>query len=401
MKNNLKLTFIVVSLLIALNSFSQKSLVTKAQNLCDRGSVEKAYSTILITTDPNEPKAKFTATWPKAWEVKGEICQKIFETKEPILNDPLQVAMDSYLKAVSYDESGKYLKSIRIKLLLLTNDFVNQAVVQFGAEKYNEALASFEAILKIGSFDFMKDGQSSVDTVIIFNAGLAALNAENWDKAIQFFGEASKYGYNKEKPFALLARSYKEIGDMEGYNRTVAECIAKYPYSKSLFGQSFKYEYTIKTTTGDQLMVHEENEIKIEFDIQDNSIDFKLKNLSTKPIKIVWDNTSIVVYEEAHRVIHKGVKYTDKASSQAETLVPPKASISDLVIPIDNINWAKNSNDWVTTSLFPTNDKSDEQLAEMIQMLKGSSISLFMPIIRGDEEVNVYVEFIITDVIKL
>ena len=400
MKKIILLIGLICMILFSVNSYSQKSLVYQAQNYSDAGQVSKAYDYISIATDPNNSKASSTIDWHRTWDVKGEICQKIFELKNPLLNEPLSVALDSYMKAISLDNNGRYLPLVRIRMKLLNNDFITQAVDAFQSEDYEKSLKSFESIMKIASIDFMKENPNEIDTVIIYNAGLAAYNANNWEKAILYFREATKHGYNGAQTYNLLASSYLQNGDMGEYNKTATECIRKYPDSKSMFGQHYKYLYTLKSENNNQSMIYEEDKFKIEFDIQDNSIDFKLKNLSAKPIKIIWDNTSIVLFEEAHKVIHKEIKYTEKASHQPETLVPPKASISDLVIPIENIEYDNDLNKWVVKDLFPTSDESDEQLAQTIMSLQGTTFSLFMPMVIGDEEINIYVEFEIVDVIK-
>ena len=90
------------------------------------------------------------------------------------------------------DTKDKFSKSVKIKLTLLTNDLTNQAVQAFQDEDYNKALSSFEQILAIQDIDIIKaDNPNSVDTVILFNAGLAAYNSENYDKAIKYYEEAS------------------------------------------------------------------------------------------------------------------------------------------------------------------------------------------------------------------
>ena len=63
----------------------------------------------------------------------------------------------------------------------------------FNDNDYNLALKSFEDILEIQSLPLMQEDPPTVDTVIIFNAGLAAYNAENYEKAIKYYKEAAKY----------------------------------------------------------------------------------------------------------------------------------------------------------------------------------------------------------------
>jgi tetratricopeptide (TPR) repeat protein len=397
----MKKFLILLLILFSIDSYSQKSLVRNALSQAERGELEMAYANILKATDVNQNKSDATINWPRTWEVKGEICQKIFESKQPIIETPLLTALDSYIKALEVDKAGRYTNSLRIKLLLLQNNFVNQAVRSFSNEEFDKALKSFEGVLQISSFDFIKENPNEVDTVILYNAGLTAYHAKNWNKAISYFGEAAKHGYNGTKTYVFLAESYKNKNNIVGYKKTVNECLAKYPESKNLFGNLYKYSYSIQSNSGNNPLSFTNKDVKIDFEISNTSINFKLENLTEKPLKILWDNTSIVLFGEAFKVIHKGIKYSEKASHQPATLIPPRAAINDILIPAENIVYDNDLNKWTEKDLFPTNDKLDKTLEKKIMNFEGKSFSLFMPLEKESEEVNIFIEFIIKDIEKL
>jgi tetratricopeptide (TPR) repeat protein len=147
-----------------------------------------------------------------------------------LADDPLTEALNSYKKALELDEGGKFANSIKVKLTLLTNDLTNQAVEAFNVEDYPRALRSFEQILDIQELDVIKqDNPEAVDTVIIFNAGLAAYNAENYDKAIEYYKEAAKYGYNEARTYSLIANAYQLKKDTLGALEALQEGFEKYP----------------------------------------------------------------------------------------------------------------------------------------------------------------------------
>lgn len=188
----MKRTTILFVLLFAVTGvFAQKGKVTSASSFKETGKLDKAVSTIEEAIDASNPKTESSVTWPRTWEVRGEIYQAVFQSKDEnykkLSNDPLTVAYDSYLKALALDDKDKFSKSIKIKLTLLIGDLTNQAVAAFNEEDYNKALKSFEQIIGIEETPVFKaDDPTSVDTVIIFNAGLAAYNAQNYDKAIKY-----------------------------------------------------------------------------------------------------------------------------------------------------------------------------------------------------------------------
>lgn len=231
----MKKTILLLAFVVAFSaSFAQKGKVTSAQNLKDTGKLDEALETIEATVDPSNSKSEKTISWPKTWEVRGEIYQAIGESKDAnikkLSDDPFTEALNSYKKALELDDKGRSTNGVKVKLTLLTNDLTNQAVEAFQEDNYDKALSSFEQILEINNLDVIKaDNPDAVDTVILFNSGLAAFNAEKYDKAIEYYGEAAKYGYNGARTYSLLAQAYQAKHDTIGALNTLKEGFEKYP----------------------------------------------------------------------------------------------------------------------------------------------------------------------------
>jgi len=231
----MKKTTILLALVFTVSlAFAQKGKVTTAQNLKESGKLDEALKTIELTIDPSNEKSEKTISWPKTWEVRGDIFQAIGQSKDEnfkkLSADPFTEALNSYKKALELDENKKNANSIKIKLTLLTNDLTNQAVVAFQNEDYKKALSSFEQILDIQNLDVIKaDNPEAVDTVILFNTGLAAFNAEDYDKAVKYYGEAAKYGYNGARTYNLLSQAYQAKKDTLGALKVLQEGFEKYP----------------------------------------------------------------------------------------------------------------------------------------------------------------------------
>ncbi len=231
----MKRTTILFVLLFAVTGvFAQKGKVTSASSFKETGKLDKAVSTIEEAIDASNPKTESSVTWPRTWEVRGEIYQAVFQSKDEnykkLSKDPLTVAYDSYLKALALDDKNKFSKSVKIKLTLLIGDLTNQAVAAFNEEDYNKALRSFEQIIGIEETPVFKaDDPNSVDTVIIFNAGLAAYNAQNYDKAIKYYREAAKYKYSGARTYQLISSSYMQKQDTVGALEVLKEGLKEYP----------------------------------------------------------------------------------------------------------------------------------------------------------------------------
>lgn len=231
----MKRTTILFVLLFAVTCvFAQKGKVTSALSFKETGKLDKAVASIEEAIDASNPKTEGSISWPRTWEVRGEIYQAVFQTKDEnfkkLNSDPLTVAYESYMKALTLDDKEKFSKSVKIKLTLLISDLTNQAVAAFNEENYEKALKSFEQVIGIEQTPVFKaDDPTAVDTVIIFNAGLAAFNAQNYDKAIQYYKEAAKYKYSGARTYQLISSSYLLKKDTLGALNALQEGLREYP----------------------------------------------------------------------------------------------------------------------------------------------------------------------------
>lgn len=231
----MKRTIILLALVFAFaGTYAQKGKVTSAQNFKDTNKLDKAFEAIEEAVNPENEKAEKSIPWPKTWEVRGEVYQAIFSSEDAnikkLSDDPLSVALESYKKALELDEKNKFAKSVKIKLTLLTNDLTNQAVAAFNEDDFEMALKSFEQILEVQNIDIVKaDNPGAVDTVILFNSGLAAYNAKNFEKAVKYYGKAAEHGYNGARTFSLISDAYIQMKDTANALKAVQDGFQKYP----------------------------------------------------------------------------------------------------------------------------------------------------------------------------
>lgn len=89
---------------------------------------------------------------------------------------------------------------------------------------------------------------------------------------------------------------------------------------------------------------------------------FSIENKSGHTLKINWDDVSYVdVKGQVGRVMHSGVKYTDRNSSQPATSVPKGANISDILLPTENVYYVSGQyGGWRETYLIPCVYKTPE-----------------------------------------
>ncbi len=203
----MKKLIVAALLLIACTPlFSQKGKVSTALAYRDDKKLDKAWETINETLDPANSKAEKTLKWTGAWQARGEIIEAIILSKDEkflkLVQNPVDEAFKSYMKAVEYDEKGGS-PALKIKLLTFSNTLINAGVEAYQANDYAKATDYFEKKLFIDKTPLFK-GDAAIDTAIMYNTGLAAMNAKQYRKAITYFTECVRYNYNGGSSYAQI-----------------------------------------------------------------------------------------------------------------------------------------------------------------------------------------------------
>lgn len=115
---------------------------------------------------------------------------------------------------------------------------------------------------------------------------------------------------------------------------------------------------------------YEDDYIDIVWYVGKKQFNFTLKNKSGHSMKINWDDVSYVdINGRVGRVMHSGVKYTERNNSQPATTIPNGATINDLLLPTENVYLI--SNYWHERDLIPTNGEAS---------IIGKTMSIMLPI---------------------
>lgn len=241
-----KLFFAAILLIGCSTGFAQKGKVASALAFKDAGKLDKAWETLKETLDPANPKAEKTIGWSGAWQARGEIIEAIIVTKDEnykkLVDNPVEEAYKSYMKAIELDEKGGS-PALKIKLLGFTNTLINSAVTAYQANDYAKAADYFEKKLQIDQTPLFKT-DAAIDTAIMYNTGLAAINAKLYDKAIKYFSDCAKYGYNGGVSYAQIISAYQQMGDTIKSVEVMKEALDKYPEDQSINVQLINYYIT-------------------------------------------------------------------------------------------------------------------------------------------------------------
>ena len=131
----------------------------------------------------------------------------------------------------------------------------------------------------------------------------------------------------------------------------------------------------------------EDDYIEIFWYVGTKEFNFELINKSDYTIKLNWDDMAYVDLNGAtSRVMHSGVKYIDRNNSQPASVLPKNASMTDILLPTNNIYYSEYIG-WQSKRLFPYyNTNAEAQLSTDI----GKTVRIIFPIVIQDI-VNEYV----------
>lgn len=107
---------------------------------------------------------------------------------------------------------------------------------------------------------------------------------------------------------------------------------------------------------------------------------FNLTNKSENTLKINWDDVSYIdIDRHAKKVAHSGAIFRDRYNTQIPTTLPKGTSISEYLIPIDNIVFENMS--IRRKYLLPCVYQTPKALKEEAPMLVGQKIAIMLPFI--------------------
>lgn len=127
---------------------------------------------------------------------------------------------------------------------------------------------------------------------------------------------------------------------------------------------------------------YEDDYINIVWYVGSKQFYFTLNNKSGHSLKINWDDISFVDTKgQVGRVMHSGVKYSERNNSQPATTVPNGASISDILLPTENVYFVSGQyGGWRENYLLPCVYKTPEAFNAIASSLVGKTMTIMMPI---------------------
>lgn len=179
-----------------------------------------------------------SSQWASTWYAKGYLCQTAYkkgmknndQKLYELYPDQLYLAWDSYEKARKKDPGQRMENQLTPKYVMLVNDFRKMGMENLKEKKFSEALRAFEQAMQIERIPFLDLMQ---DTSLVYNAGLAAYEDKNWQKAKKHLNVLHQYRFS-ENATHLLFRTYLIERDTANAENVLFEGIRFYDDHENL-----------------------------------------------------------------------------------------------------------------------------------------------------------------------
>jgi len=262
---------ILFALIVSAGVMAQNAKRTTAFNYMREGTLDKALEYIEPTIEHEK-----TMTNEKTWRYRGQIFSMIAgsenEEYRNLHPSPVEEAAKSYLKAMELDERESYRKENLMALGVVHQQANFYGGTKFGENDFKNAYKNFKLAANLA------EHLGIIDTVAVYNAGLAAERAEMNAEALDQYQQVIDLGYQGGTMYVLVALLQEKMGDNDAYMETVRAGRAAYPTDTDLIRMELNY-YLLNNKFEEA----EKNlQLAIEKDPDDASLQFALG--------VVYDN---------------------------------------------------------------------------------------------------------------
>ncbi len=195
-----------------------------------------------------------------------------------------------------------------------------------------------------------------------------------------------KNHYDSDKKLERLAKYFtvknSETGELKTY---YSESASHDCFSEDKSGRYHTYLLKVEKPSNPEIKfgettIVESDETKdiTKFSYADNFINiviygdreqfyFVLKNVSESTQKVIWDEAVFVDYNgSSSKIMHNGVKYSQRENSQPASTIIRGASINELACPIANVYYSETAKEWLTRSMYPTDGTKEEKQVQLM-----------------------------------
>lgn len=175
----------------------------------------------------------------------------IIEITKPVVEEPLEKALDAYKKAAELDSKGSKSKDITTGLKTLNQKFVNEAYNRYGLGDMKGA----EKYFNLAQQAMSEKPLSQIDTFSLYNSGFIAQQLGDYQVAKDAFEKCLKIGYYAEsgEVYSRLADCATKLdttaAGQDQARQYLEEGFTKFPESQSILIGLINYYVSTGTNT--------------------------------------------------------------------------------------------------------------------------------------------------------
>jgi hypothetical protein len=136
---------------------------------------------------------------------------------------------------------------------------------------------------------------------------------------------------------------------------------------------------------------YSDNLIDAVFGFVHDDISFSIENKTDQTIKLIWDDAGFIEPDRSlTRIMHVGIKYTDRNNSMPPSIIPRRGKLVDIAMPVDRIYWKEgyyskygsSPGGWENKGIFPWHTTTMPAESFLIANKKyiGSKVGLLLPL---------------------
>jgi len=193
----------------------------------------KGYLTKAVTyIEPTITNEK-TSVKEKTWRYRGDIYQLLsrFASKPgfaEVAANPIQLAADSYIKAMELDTKGSSKAENIQGLTIMETISVNEGINHYNAGTFDKAFKHFDAA------NMMAEKMGIVDSTAIFNAALSADRGEDFVNAEKYYRKAIDMNFPDPALYKFLFDTKMNLDKKDEAFEVLKEGRAKHPDNQGL-----------------------------------------------------------------------------------------------------------------------------------------------------------------------
>ena len=183
-----------------------------------------------------------------------------WEVTKPVIEKPLDLAFESFLKAIEIDTKGKSTKKMQENLVKLKGLYVNEGSNQYTLKDFKGAFESFKKVIEIGKLPIL----NQKDTAIYYYAGLSAQLAGMLEEAIPYYQKSIELGFtNDGSVYFNIFDAYKNLNKSDEGLKYLEEGFLKYPKNTNVLFSLISY-YIDKQEDPTKILVYIDKAIETE-----------------------------------------------------------------------------------------------------------------------------------------